>query len=203
MHRPDQLMLLALCVPVSRYSATGSAISVAAGRISFMFGMQGPSLSVDTACSSSLVCTHMALAGVRSGSCSSAMVAGIKLILTPSLSAMFTRAGMLAQDGRCKNLDAAADGYVRGEALAAVLLAPVELEGAPNTNAGAVIAGSAVNQDGRSSSLTAPNGPAQQAVMRAALADAGLLAQVVSLLQLHGTGDLLVVMQLALPLFIY
>jgi acyl transferase domain-containing protein/NADPH:quinone reductase-like Zn-dependent oxidoreductase/acyl carrier protein len=123
------------------------------------------------------------------------VVAGVKLILAPSLSAMFTRAGMLAPDGRCKTLDAAADGYVRGEALAALLLttaaAPAVEGSALPAWALAVVTGSAVNQDGRSSSLTAPNGPAQQEVVRAALASAGLAADDVTSLQMHGTGTAL------------
>ena len=170
-------------------SPTGSAISVAAGRLSYTFGLRGPCASVDTACSSSLVATHFAAAALREGSCAAALVSGVKLILTPSLSAMFTRAGMLAPDGRCKTLDAAADGYVRGEALAAALLhaLPGGNGGAPSW-ALALLAGSAVNQDGRSSGLTAPNGPAQQEVVRAALAAAGLSPADVGVLQMHGTG---------------
>jgi acyl transferase domain-containing protein len=110
-------------------------------------------------------------------------------MLTASLSAMFAKAGMLSPDGRCKTLDAAADGYVRGEALAAVMLraGPVK-EAQPPQWSLAILSGSAVNQDGRSSSLTAPNGPAQQAVMRAALAASGLGPADVRGLQLHGTG---------------
>ena len=181
------------------FPCSGSAISVAAGRLSYVFAMRGPSISIDTACSSSLVGAHMALLNLQSASCSSAVVAGVKVILTPSLSAMFTRAGMLAPDGRCKTLDAAADGYVRGEALAALLLHYV----AAGANSGratamqppswavAVIRSTAVNQDGRSSSLTAPNGPAQQEVIRSALAAAGLQPHQVAALQLHGTGTAL------------
>jgi acyl transferase domain-containing protein len=114
-------------------------------------------------------------------------VAGVKLILTPSLSAMFTRAGMLSPDGRCKTLDAAADGYVRGEAVAAMMLQAVAAGSIGDSYAALVLA-SAVNQDGRSSGLTAPNGPAQQAVIRAALADGGLQPGDITALSMHGTG---------------
>ena len=113
-------------------------------------------------------------------------MAGVKLILTPSTSAMFKRAGMLAPDGRCKTLDSAADGYVRGEACAAAMLQLMTQDG--TSSAIACILGSAVNQDGRSSSLTAPNGPAQQGVIRQALRGSALQPCDVGTLQMHGTG---------------
>lgn len=118
------------------------------------------------------------------------VAAGVKLILTPSTTAMFKRAGMLAPDGRCKTLDASADGYVRGEACASAmlqLLSDASEEGSPL----ACILGSAVNQDGRSSSLTAPNGPAQQGVIRQALRGSGRVPNDVTTLQMHGTGKML------------
>jgi len=130
----------------------------------------------------------MAHLSLRAGGCGAAVVAGVKLILTPSLSAMFTRAGMLSLDGRCKTLDAAADGYVRGEAVAAMMLQAMAAEGSRAGGAAAIVLGSAVNQDGRSSGLTAPNGPAQQAVLRAALTDGGLQPAEVNTLSMHGTG---------------
>lgn len=166
----------------------GSAISVAAGRLSYVFGLSGPSLAIDTACSSSLVGAHMAQLSLRSGGCGAAVVAGVKLILTPSLSAMFSRAGMLSPEGRCKTLDAAADGYVRGEAVAAMLLQAVAAGSNGSSSFAAVVLGSAVNQDGRSSGLTAPNGPAQQSVIRAALSDGGLQPGDITALYMHGTG---------------
>ena len=131
----------------------------------------------------------MAVLSMQAGGCPAAVLAGVKLILTPSLSAMFTRAGMLAPDGRCKTLDAAADGYVRGEALASLLLGLSDGLGAAPPLA---LLGSAVNQDGRSSSLTAPNGPQQQTAIRAALAAGGTHAAAVDVLQMHGTGTPLV-----------
>ena len=116
--------------------------------------------------------------------------AGVKLILTPHTSAMFNRAGMLCASGRCKTLDAAADGYVRGEAVVSLLLQQLQPSDAAGTGAASLcyLAGTAVNQDGRSSTLTAPNGPAQQAAVRAALASGGLAASAVAMVQLHGTG---------------
>jgi acyl transferase domain-containing protein len=101
---------------------------------------------------------------------------------------MFTKAGMLSQDGRCKTLDASADGYVRAEAVAAMMLQAVPAGSGSAGSYAALVLGSAVNQDGRSSGLTAPNGPAQQTVLRAALTDAGLQAPDVTALFMHGTG---------------
>jgi acyl transferase domain-containing protein len=172
---------------ISAYSATGSALSVAAGRISYLWGFKGPSISVDTACSSSLVGTHMARLSMLQGGCSAAATAGVKLILTPETSAMFNRAGMLTADGRCKTLDAAADGYVRGEAVASLVL---QLASQSSTVGQAIclVQGSAVNQDGKSSALTAPNGPAQQVVLRQALLSAGTAASSLQMVQMHGTG---------------
>lgn len=113
--------------------------------------------------------------------------AGVKLILTPSTSAMFKRAGMLAADGRCKTLDSTADGYVRGEACASAMLQLVTKD-MKLSAAVACVLGSAENQDGRSSSLTAPNGPSQQGVIRQALRGSGLQPYEVGVLQMHGTG---------------
>lgn len=174
-------------LPLSTYSAQGAVLSVGCGRISYHCALTGPSLCVDTACSSSLVAAHLArqalLGGGGGSSCTSALVGGVNMMLLPSTTAMFAKAGMLAPDGRCKTLDAAADGYVRSEACAMALLAPGARPGAL-----ALLRGAAVNQDGRASSLTAPSGPAQQEAVRAALADAQLAEVEVAALQMHGTG---------------
>ena len=132
----------------------------------------------------------MARVSMAQGGCTSASVAGVKLILTPATSAMFNRAGMLCADGRCKTLDAAADGYVRGEAIVSLVLQPAAARGDTSVGAPALcyLAGTAVNQDGCSSTLTAPNGPAQQATVRQALASGGLAAAAIRMVQLHGTG---------------
>ncbi|GIL68020.1 hypothetical protein Vafri_21297, partial [Volvox africanus] len=171
-------------VGTSAYGATGGALSVASGRLSFMYGFTGPAVSVDTACSSSLIGSHWALRELLAGSCRAAVAAGVGILLSPDPTAMFQKAGMLSPEGRCKTLDAAADGYVRGEAVGALVLAALSLEGHIGGRDGdgdgdgdggerasclALVRASSVNQDGRSSSLTAPNGPAQQAVVRAAL----------------------------------
>jgi len=177
----------------SAYSATGGALSVASGRLAYTYGMRGAALSVDTACSSSLVAAHFVGSQMKASLSAAGLVAGVGLLLSPNPTSMFQKAGMLAPDGRCKTLDAAADGYVRAEA-AGVLLLQAYAAGDAGSAAGsilAVLAGSAVNQDGRSSSLTAPNGPAQQEVLRAALADGGLTPADITGLQLHGTGTAL------------
>jgi acyl transferase domain-containing protein len=156
-----------------------------------VFGLRGAAVSIDTACSSSLVATHFAAGQIASGACSGGIAAGAGLILSPEATAMFAKAGMLAPDGRCKTLDAAADGYVRAEAVALLALRAFALGGGGEAAAAAplaLLAGSAVNQDGRSSALTAPNGPAQQDAVRAALADAGLGPHDVCGTELHGTG---------------
>ena len=175
----------------------GSAVSVAPGRISYLYGFKGPSVSVDTACSSSLVGAHMARLSMLQGGCATASTAGVKLILTPHTSAMFNRAGMLTADGRCKTLDAHADGYVRGEAVVSLVI-QLSVSGssmdsglpAPGSapQALCLLAGSSTNQDGRSSTLTAPNGPAQQAAVRQALLSGGCAAASLAVVQLHGTG---------------
>ena len=187
----------------STHHATGAALSVASGRISFTFGLGGPSVSIDTACSSSLVGTHAARTALLGRECTASLSCGVNLTLALTTALSFARGGMLAPDGRCKTLDASADGYVRGEACGVLFLGAAR----PDSGPGGVtdhhptgllarlpprqamgIAGSAVNQDGRSSSLTAPNGPAQQRAIRAALLSAGSLSADVSGVQLHGTG---------------
>lgn len=187
----DYQKLASRYVPgVTAYSATGVSLSVAAGRLSYSFGLKGPALAIDTACSSSLVAANAASMNLRSGGISRAAAAGANLTLSPDTPAMFSRAGMLSPEGRCKTLDAAADGYVRAEAVGVMMLQAFAAGADSGAAAGslAVLVASAVNQDGRSSSLTAPNGPAQQEVLRAALADGGLIPHSILGLSMHGTG---------------
>lgn len=170
------------------YSATGSALNAAAGRISFTLGLQGPCASVDTACSSSLVAVHLACQSLRAGDSNLALAGGVNVVLSPDAMVLFSKWGMMAPDGRCKTFDAAADGFVRSEGCAMIVLKrlPDALEaGDPIL---AVIRGTAVNSDGRSSGLTVPNGPAQQAVIRTALADAQVAPGEVDYVEAHGTG---------------
>jgi acyl transferase domain-containing protein/SAM-dependent methyltransferase len=173
---------------IDAYFSTGNAFSVAAGRLSYHLGLQGPSLAIDTACSSSLVAVHLACQALRLGECDLALAGGVNLILTPEMNINFSKARMMAADGRCKTFDAAADGYVRGEGCALIVLRRLTDALADGDQVLAVIKGSALNQDGRSGGLTAPNGPAQEAVIRAALANAGIEASAVSYVETHGTG---------------
>ena len=172
---------------VTAYTATGRAASVASGRLSYTFGLKGPSLTVDTACSSSLVSLHMAHNSLLLGQCTAVCNSGVNIMISPETPAAFQKAGMLSADGRCKTMDSSADGYVRAEACGSMV---VQLAGEVTSSAAvAVFRGSAVNQDGRSSSLTAPNGPSQQGVIRQALQASALEPHHIHALQLHGTGE--------------
>ncbi len=167
---------------------SGIAHSVASGRLSYLLGLQGPSLSIDTACSSSLVAVHVACQALRSGDCRMALAGGVNLLLGPELFVAFSRSRMLAPDGRCKTFSAAADGFSRSEGCGVVVLKKLADAKADGDRILAVIRGTAVNQDGPSSALTAPNGPAQEDVIRAALAQAGLAPKAVGYVEAHGTG---------------
>jgi malonyl CoA-acyl carrier protein transacylase len=173
---------------IDAYWGTGNAHSIASGRLSYLLGLQGPSMSVDTACSSSLVAVHLACQSLRSGECSLALAGGVNLTLTPTTSMSFSNARMLSPDGRCKTFDASADGYVRGEGCGVVVLKRLADAVADGDRILALIRGSAVNQDGPSSGLTVPNGPAQQAVIRQALANGGVEPAEVDYIEAHGTG---------------
>jgi acyl transferase domain-containing protein/SAM-dependent methyltransferase len=173
---------------IDAYLGTGNAISIAAGRLSYLLGLQGPSLAVDTACSSSLTAVHLAVQSLRAGETDLALAGGVNLILSPEINVNFSKARMMAPDGRCKTFDAAADGYVRGEGCGLVVLKRLADAVAAGDDVLAVIRGTAVNQDGRSGGLTVPNGPAQEAVVRQALADAGVAPHEVDYVEAHGTG---------------
>ena len=134
-----------LATNTSVYAATGSAISVAAGRLSFAFGLQGPCVSIDTACSSSLVALHASSHGIYQSDCPGAIVAAASLVLSPQTSVAYARAGMLSADGRCKTWDAGANGYVRGEGVGALFVAGQRAD-ADSTRTR--LSGSAVRQDG-------------------------------------------------------
>jgi acyl transferase domain-containing protein/SAM-dependent methyltransferase len=173
------------------YLATGSSHSVAAGRLSYWLGLQGPSLAIDTACSSSLVAVHLACQSLRSGECRLALAGGVNLVLRPEIGVSLSKARMMAADGRCKAFDAAADGFVRSEGCGIVVLKRLSDAVAEGDRVLALIRGSAINQDGRSHGLTAPNGVAQEAVIRDALAGAAVEPAEVSYVETHGTGTAL------------
>jgi acyl transferase domain-containing protein/SAM-dependent methyltransferase/acyl carrier protein len=180
--------LLAQRDDVDAYSGFGLALSIAAGRISYFLNAKGPSLVVDTACSSSLSALHLARQSLITGESSLGVVGGVNLMLAPEVTMSFSHARMLSPDGQCKTFDADANGYVRGEGCAVVVLKRLADAEADGDRILAVIRGSAVNHDGRSAGLTAPNGPAQTAVIGRALNDAGLTPADVDYVEAHGTG---------------
>ena len=172
---------------LSVYDATGAAISVTAGRISYVYGVDGPCSSIDTACSSSLVAFHNARRSLQQHECTVALVVGVN-VLAVSSSISCAMAGMISPDGKCHTFDDAANGYCRGEGCGAVVLVPVNMNSSNQQPSYGVILGSAVRQDGKRASLTAPNGLAQEHLHRAALQDANIQPSEVRHIEAHGTG---------------
>ena len=173
------------------YSGTGTAHSIVANRVSYLFDLRGPSIAVDTACSSSLVAVHLACQGVRSGDCDRAIAAGVNLMLTPLWAIVVSKLGMLSPDGRCKAFDERANGIVRGEGCGVVVIRRLSEALRDGDRIWAVIRGTAANQDGRTNGITAPNGLSQQDVVRSALENAGLSPDAISAIEAHGTGTAL------------
>ncbi|HZC93007.1 MAG TPA: beta-ketoacyl synthase N-terminal-like domain-containing protein, partial [Mycobacterium sp.] len=159
---------------IDAYSGTGGALSIAANRLSYALDLRGPSMAIDTACSSSLVAVHLACRSLRDGESTLALAGGVNVILSPALGVNFSKASLMAADGRCKTFDAAADGYVRGEGAGIVVLKPLSQALTEGDQIYAVLRGSATNHDGRTNGLTAPSRQAQEAVLTAAYRHAGL-----------------------------
>lgn len=176
---------------IDAYVTTGNSHSLASGRLSYFFGLTGPSLSVDTACSSSLVTLHLAIASLRNEECDLALAGGVNRLAIPDITVNFSKAKMLSPDGRCKTFDATANGFVRSEGCGLLVLKRLRDAIGAGDRILAVLRGSAVNQDGRTGGLTVPNGSSQQAVIEQALKNSRLEPEQITYLELHGTGTFL------------
>ncbi len=188
-HSNDYFMMLARdLASIDLYAGTGTAHNVLTGRLAYVWDLHGPNVAIDTACSSSLVAVHQAMHSLRAGECQMALAGGVNLTLTPHFTVATSRMHMLSAEGHCKTFDADADGMVRGEGCGVVVLKRLSDARAAGDPILAIIRGSAVNQDGHTNGLTAPNGLSQQAVIRRALADAGVSGADITYVEAHGTG---------------
>ncbi|MFJ9098730.1 SDR family NAD(P)-dependent oxidoreductase [Streptomyces sp. NPDC102405] len=168
--------------------ASGITLFPLSGRLSYFLGWRGPSISVDTACSSSLSALHMAVQGLRLGECDIALCGGVNVLHHPSIMVMFSHGQMLARDGQCKTFDEDADGYVRAEGCGMLVLKRYADARRDGDRILALVRGTAIGQDGDSAGLTVPHGPAQERVIRRALAAAGLTPADITYVEAHGTG---------------
>ena len=176
---------------IDAYAALGNFRSVAAGRIAYILGLQGPTMQVDTACSSSLLSVHLACQSLRSRECNLALAGGVNVMLSPGTTIGFCKLRALSADGHCKTFDAAADGYSRGEGCGVVVLKRLSDAVTDGDNIQALIRGTAVNHDGPSSGLTVPNEQAQEELIRQALRNGKVEGHQISYIEAHGTGTFL------------
>jgi myxalamid-type polyketide synthase MxaE and MxaD len=168
---------------------TGSGRYASSGRISYVFGLRGPSLTIDSACSSSLVAVHLGVRSIRSGEADLVLAGGVNMILQPQISIGYSQSRMMAADGRCKFGDASGDGYVRSEGAGLVVLKSLKKAIADRDRIYAVICGTSVNNDGRSSGvLGRPSRIGHEEMLRAAYMDAGISPASVGYVEAHGTG---------------
>lgn len=173
---------------ITSHTSTGGAACIIANRVSYVLGLQGPSMTVDTACSSSIVAMHLACQSLRSGESSIAIAGGVSLMLVPETTMGFTKLNAMSPDGRCRTFDAQANGYVRSEGAGIVLLKRLSDALKDGDRIYAVIRGSAVNNDGASNGLTAPNPKAQEAMLLDACQAAGISPGELHYVEAHGTG---------------
>jgi phthiocerol/phenolphthiocerol synthesis type-I polyketide synthase C len=174
---------------VDPYTATGTTLSIASNRVSYVFDLRGPSMSIDTACSSSLVALHQACQALRGGEAEVALAGGVNLLLHPSSFVGFSKASMLSPTGRCRAFDSSGDGYVRAEGGAFVLLKLLDQALADGDTIHAVIAGSGVNSDGHSrGGISVPTSVAQAALLKSVYERAGIEPRELAYVEAHGTG---------------
>ena len=173
---------------IGSHSNSGTATSIAANRLSYLYDLRGPSMAVDTACSSALTATHLACESLARGECDLALVGGVHLVLTPEPTIGFCKANMLSPDERCHAFDAAANGYVRSEGVGVVILKPLAAALADGDAVYAVIRATAINQDGHTTGMTVPSREAQAAMLRRALDRAGVAPEDIDYVEAHGTG---------------
>lgn len=173
---------------IDTHTAAGGANSMIPNRLSYLLDLRGPSFTVDSACSSALVALHLASQSLHAGECDTAVVGGTNVLLSGLTTQTFDMISALSPEGRCQTFDAHANGYVRGEGVAVVVLKRLSVAQDERCRIRAVVHGTAVNQDGLTNGLTAPNGLAQRAVIRQALRTAGIEPSQVTLIEAHGTG---------------
>ncbi|MCE0722468.1 SDR family NAD(P)-dependent oxidoreductase [Legionella resiliens] len=173
------------------FIATGNSHSMIANRVSYFFNFQGPSEAIDTACSSSLVAIHRAVQAIRHGECDLAVAGGVSLILSPDTLVVTSQLGALSAEGRCKTFAKTADGYVKGEGVASLLLKPLKQAQEDGDHIYGVIKATAVNHGGKAQSLTAPNAAAQSELLIRAYTQAQFAPDTVTYIETHGTGTAL------------